>query len=106
MGASTAQRAITMTILPPITADGLRRRRARGRRARLIPAIADLRVEPAVEQIDDQVDQREEQGEDQYGALDQWEIALGDRRDHQPTGAGPSKDRLGDDRPAEQVAEL
>src|SRR5437868_3864373 len=68
--------------------------------------IPDARVEPRVEQVDAQVDQRESQGDDQHAALDERKVAGQDPLHHERADAGPREDRLGEHGAAQQVAGL
>ena len=61
---------------------------------------------PAIEEVDEQVAQDEADGDQQHDALHQRVVAREDRVDHQAADAGQREDVLGDDRAADQRAEL
>src|SRR5215217_586426 len=91
-GAKMAARTTTAMMPPPIIADLLRQRRDRRSRTPLPLPVTDLGIDPGVEDVHDQVHQRKEEGKDQHGALNEGEIALPDRGDHQATDTGPGED--------------
>src|SRR5438067_2283869 len=63
-------------------------------------------VEPAVGQVDQEIDQDDGGGQDEDGGLDDWVVAVDDRLDREQADARPGEDGLDDDRPAEDVAKL
>ena len=69
-------------------------------------AEADLGVEVAVDDVDDQVDEHERGGGDEHDALDHREVLLGDGLEDVLADAGQREDLLDDQRAAQQVAEL
>src|SRR5581483_5481482 len=111
----------TATSAPPITATGVRRSAARSRARRTPPAatvpgsatsgvaasvIADPRVDPGVEHVDEQVDDDEREREEHHGRLDHRIVALVDAVEERPAEPGQAVDLLGDDDPPEQVPGL
>ena len=101
-----AQDAPPHRVLAPDRGDGalvgfaLQRQGGVGHRAR------DPRIEIGVEHVDGQVDRHEADGEDQDRALRQREVARGDGADRHAADARPGEHGLGDDRAAEQEADL
>src|SRR5690625_7848465 len=113
-GAKIASSTSRIMMMPPNTTLLLFRIRLRvelrvGRSATVWAArsvIAHPGVEEAVGQVDQQVDQHEPEREHQDRALDDGEVAGGDRLDAEAAGAGPGEDDLGDRGAAEQRAEV
>src|SRR5690554_4247393 len=113
--ATTARKSAMMVM--PMMASGLRasRRRQRGawRRSALasltagvVSVIADPRVDKAVDQVHQQVDDDERDGYKQHGALHHGVVAREHRGDQHAAHPGPGEDRLGDDGARQQRAEL
>src|SRR6266545_1963595 len=110
-GANSALSTSRPMTMRPATAERLRRSWRHARCAFLVAgrassAIADAWVDRAVQQIDGEVDQRDDHGREQHDALHERIVALVDRLDEQPADAWPGEDGLGDDRAAEQRADL
>src|SRR5579883_2128019 len=94
------------------------RARADGRRARMplaapvatmsprASAIADPRVEEGIGDVDEEIEADNEKGDDDDVGGDDREIALEDRLQQQIAGPRPLEDRLGDEREADELAEL
>src|SRR5215470_4892954 len=74
--------------------------------ARARSANADSGIDPAIEQVDEQVAHDERDGDQQNHALDQWIVAREDRVDHEAADARQREDVLGDDGAADQRAQL
>src|SRR6266702_6276608 len=68
-------------------------------------AMTDPRIESGVEHIDDEVDQHEARTDQQHHALQDDEIAGVDRADQQPADTRQRKNRLHDQRPADQSSD-
>src|SRR5215470_4995979 len=68
--------------------------------------VPDPRIEPAVEQIHEQVRQHEDQRGHEHGRLHQGIVALEDGRHRKPADARPREDGLRDDGAAQQRAQL
>src|SRR5260370_39443321 len=87
-----------------------RRRRRRGATAASSEAssaaMADPRAEHGIEHVDRETQQHEPHGNEQHDALQADEIARIDGADQQPANAGQGEDRLDDDRPADQPADV
>ena len=66
----------------------------------------DSRIEPGVEEIDQEVHQDDEAGGDDQDAQQQRQVALDDRLDREPTEARHRKDALDDDAAAEKRSTL
>src|SRR5919108_5846419 len=66
----------------------------------------DPRVDHRVEEVDQQVDEDEGRGHDQHAAADERVVARVDRLDGEAAEPRPGEDRFGEDRPAEEEAEL
>src|SRR5687767_14756130 len=66
------------------------------------PSVADPRVEEHVREVDHQVDQYVDEGEEQDHALDGWEVARQHRIDRQPAEPRDGVYRLGDHHAADQ----
>src|SRR5215470_1131157 len=77
-----------------------------GERPLAASAVADARVEPAVEDIDGEVDHHEQRGDEQDGALGQRVVALVDRPEDETADAGKREDLFHDHGPAQQDAHL
>src|SRR5216684_8832325 len=69
-------------------------------------AISDPRIDPAIEEIHEQVAQDEADGDEQDHALHERIVAREDGVHHQAPHAGEGEDVLGDDGAADQGAEL
>src|SRR5262249_43677180 len=103
-GAASAARTTSNMVTNAAAASRLLRR-VRGS-AEAASLIADARVEIGVEDVDGKVDQDERERDDEDRALYERNVtrenALHDERTH----AGPCEDRLGEHRPAQQIARL
>src|SRR5215218_210937 len=73
------------------------------RRAKLVP---HARVEERVDDVDDQVQEDDEEGAHEHGALHRGQVALLDGVEGQSPDAGDVEDGLGEDRAAQQDAEV
>ena len=69
-------------------------------------SLADPRVEEPVGQVDDEVHEHVQHGNDQGEALDDHVVAAGDRLVDRPADAGQVEDRLGEDGPGQEPAQL
>src|SRR4051795_198475 len=68
--------------------------------------IFHARVDEGVEDVHDQVHDDDEEGADQDGALDHRQVRVLDRVVREPPDAGDVEHRLGEDRAAEQDADV
>src|SRR5688572_5867181 len=66
----------------------------------------DARVDHAIEQIDDEIDEHIDSGDEKHAALRDREIAALQRVDQHPADPLPGKDGLDNHRAGEQTAEL
>src|SRR3954470_17226953 len=66
----------------------------------------DARIEPALQQIHEEVNGDEEQRDDGDRPLENRQVALEDGLVEKKSGAGPSEDRFDEDRAAEHLPEL
>src|SRR3989442_7110112 len=106
-GARVAVSTSTRTSARPIRARRfLRKRIQASTRVFGSALLRDARVEEAVGQIDDQVDDDEGQGEDEHGALQEDVVAGEDRLDHETAEPRPREDRLGEHGAAHELARL
>src|SRR4051794_21352673 len=69
-------------------------------------AMANPRIENGVEQIDDEVHHHEAHGDHQHRSLQDDQIAGVDRTDQKPADSRQRKDRLDDQRAADQSADI
>src|SRR5436190_14261179 len=69
-------------------------------------SVPHARVEEGVDDVHDQVQQDDEERAHEHRALDGVEVALLDGVVGQAADAGDVEDRLGEDRPAEEDAEI
>src|SRR5882724_9285528 len=69
-------------------------------------STAYSRVDDGIEEIDHEIAQHEERGDEEDGALDQWVIPLDHRPQEQTAHSGQGKHLLGDHRATEQIADL
>src|SRR3546814_5986699 len=74
--------------------------------AALRSAVPDARIEPRIEEIDQQVGHHEHQGHQHDQRLDHGVAALADRADEQLADTVEIEDLLGHDEPAHQEREL
>src|ERR1019366_3963918 len=109
-GPNTTISTIMASTTSPATASLCRRKRRHAsaagetfRRRGDAPSIADARVEPAIEQVGDQVEENDEAGKDEGHPHDHGRVVAQDRVDEQRADAGHAKDLLGDDRAAEDL---
>src|SRR6266446_4306724 len=89
------------TTSPRMTASPITASRCFAKR-RQISFIADARVEPAVEEIHQQIDEDENDGDQQHASLHHRIVALEDGRYREAAHAGPRKYGLGDHGAAEK----
>src|SRR4051794_5584399 len=68
--------------------------------------IADARVDERVEDVDDQVRDDDEERPEEHRSLDHREVAVLDRVEGKPADPGDVEDALGEDRAAEQHADV
>src|SRR3954464_5091288 len=68
--------------------------------------VPDPGVDHAVEQVDDEVHEHEDDREEEDAALEHGIVAVEDRLREPGTDSGPREDRLGEDRAGEQQARL
>src|SRR5262249_51310679 len=105
--ASAASSTMAATIPVPKSTS---RFRSAGRRARrqsdAASAIPDARVDPRVDQVDQEVGDHEERADEQDGPLDERVVPLEDAPQEESPDAGQREDLLGDDHAAQQVADL
>src|SRR3954463_4621197 len=78
----------------------------RSRTLRSGSGIADARVDDGVEDVDDQVRDDDEERAEQHRALDHREVAVLDRVEREAADPGDVEDGLGEDRAAEQHADV
>src|SRR5690242_12937025 len=110
-GAATAIRASASTKRPPaMTSRRVRRAPAPPRAAAASTATAstgtDAGIEDAIQEVDGEVEDDEQDGREEDRALHDRVVAVVDRLDGQPSDAGPREDRLRHHGAAEQGAEL
>src|SRR5690625_2096711 len=118
-GAKIATSTSRRTMKSPAAAALLRRkRRMGGERQALAKAflpvdaaavrsvITDLRVESGVGEVDQQIDEHENKGDEEYGALDEGQVAGADCVYEHAANAGPGEDGFGEDGSAQEAAEL
>src|SRR5262245_33968413 len=79
---------------------------AEGASADTPSAIPDPRIDPAIQEVNEQVGQDEAHRDQQHDALDQRVVAREHRVDHEAADAGQREHVLGDHRAADQRAEL
>src|SRR3954468_4156173 len=103
-GATSPTTTVSPTRANPASASRLRpsRRSARWRGS----GEPEARVEDDIERVDSKVHERDEDGDGEDHALQHRVVAVHDGVDGELTDAGPREDLLGDDRAAEQHAEL
>src|SRR5882724_2845936 len=99
-GASTASTAMTATRPRPKRAALLRRK------IRTTSVIADARIEDGVEEIDGEVDHHEGGGDEEHPALHQRIVARLYGAHHHGAEPRPREDRLGENGPAQEEADL
>src|SRR5215216_5464309 len=73
---------------------------------RALSTQPDPRVEEAIDQVDSKTGEHDCKADQEHDRLDDGVVTTEDRFDEEPSGAWNGKDRLGDDRPAEEVAQL
>src|SRR5439155_16961325 len=118
-GASSATTTFRVTMIRPTAPARLRasaeRRRPRPDRGERGAAAArvggtlrvpDPRVEPSVQEIDQEVRENEEESGHKYGGLHQRVVSLEDGGHGEPSHTGPGEDRLRDDGAAEKGSQL
>src|SRR5438552_2317941 len=96
--ASATRESATMTPRP-ISASRCRAKRRHS-------FIANARVEPAIEDVHEQIDQDEHDGDEQHAALHDRVVTLEDGRDGKAPHTRPREDGLGDDGAAQEKAVL
>src|SRR5918999_2267094 len=111
-GPSRMASTIAANIAPLTSAMRCRRKRRQAsrpgetyrRRMRTAPPVSaegDARVEPAIKDIGDQVEEDDEAGEHERHGHHDWGVIGEDRADQERADPGDAKDLLGDDRAAE-----
>src|SRR5713101_10153026 len=68
--------------------------------------IADPRVEPRVGEVDGEIDDHDARGHEQRDALDDRQVARGDRAEGQAAEAGQGEDGFQDDASRQELTEL
>src|SRR5436190_157673 len=110
-GPKATIRTMMPSTISPATASLWRRKRrhasAHGevslRRGAMALAVADAGVEPAIEQVGNQVEDDDEAGKDEGHGHHHRRVVAQDRVDQQRADARYAKDLLGDDRAAEHL---
>src|SRR3972149_1090905 len=74
--------------------------------SRVSALVANTRVQTRVKDVDDQVDGRDEQGDEYDSALNSREVTVFDALQQVPRDTRPREHRLGEDRAAHQQREL
>src|SRR5262249_6914567 len=109
-GAATAIRASATTNRPPAMTRRRVRRAPSPPRAAETSASAsagtDAGIEDAIEEVDREVEDDEQNRREEDRALHDGVVPVVDRLDGQPPDTRPREDGLGDDRAAQQRAEL
>src|SRR5271156_6252053 len=96
------------TIAAPMASIGLRRNFIgwRGLMASGTLAQPDARIEPRVEQVNDEIGDDDQGGGEQDGAHHQRDIEIEDGFEREAAEAGPVEDGLGEDDAGEQTGEV
>src|SRR5271169_5252594 len=69
-------------------------------------AMADSRIEDAIEDVDNEIDQHERRCDEQHHALHDHKVASVDRADQQPADPRQGKDRLDQYRTTDQPSDI